>query len=128
MRKYLEGKVFDNKKRDVKYVIQGFGQLLQYLRQYHAPNGYLLVYKTCEEQPVIDGADQVGQIPVLGSEGKAIFFLVVDLCQYKEPVSQRKYKAVSVTADQLCKADRHDLANSTAAAPEASEPVAKVDQ
>ena len=63
VRKYLEGKVFDNKLRNAKYIVKGFGQLLTYLRQYVAPNGYLLVYKLLEDQLVIDGAEQLGQVP-----------------------------------------------------------------
>lgn len=109
-RKYLEGKVFDNNNRDVNYIIKGFGQLLHYLGQYNASNGYLLVYKTCEEQLVIEGADQLGQIPLVRCEGKAVFIMVVDLCQYRESVSKRTYEPIRISVDQLCKTKvRHEM-------------------
>jgi len=104
-RKYLEGKVFDNDNRDAKYVIKGFGQLLHYLRQYNNTRGYLLVYKTCETQLVIEGAEYLGVIPFVRCEGKTIFILVVDICQYEKPVSQRVYKPIRITVDELVKAE-----------------------
>jgi hypothetical protein len=107
-RKYLEGKVFENKKpRDRAFIIKGFGQLLHYLRQYNAANGYLLVYETCEEHLEIDGAEKLGEIPfVRCDDGKVIFVLVVDIFPYDKPVSQRESKPVRITADELCKADQ----------------------
>jgi hypothetical protein len=106
-RKYLEGKVFENQKpRDKVFIIKGFGQLLHYLRQYNAANGYLLVYETCEEHLEIVGAEKLGEIPfVQCDDGKVIFILVVDIFPYDKPVSQRDYQPVRITADELCKAD-----------------------
>jgi hypothetical protein len=104
-RKYLEGKVFDNAGRNKGDLIKGFGQLLHYLRQYNASNGYLLIYKTCEQQLVFDGAEQLGTIPYICCEGKTVFILVVDICEYQKPVSQRTYQPVRITAEELRKAD-----------------------
>jgi hypothetical protein len=104
-RKYLEGKVFDNAGRNKAYIIKGFGQLLHYLRQYNAVAGYLLVYKTCEQQLVIDGAEQLGAVPFVRCEGKTVFVLVVDICEYEKAVSQRTYQPVRISADELRKAD-----------------------
>jgi hypothetical protein len=104
-RKYLEGKVFDNRGRNKAYIVKGFGQLLHYLRQYNTPKGYLLIYKTCEEQLVFDGAEQLGPIPYISCEGKAVFMLVVDVCEYEKPVSQRTYQPVRISAEELRKAD-----------------------
>jgi hypothetical protein len=104
-RKYLEGKVFDNKNRNKGYIIKGFGQLLHYLRQYNATDGYLLVYKTCEQQLVFDGAEHVGTVPFLRCEGKTLFLLVVDICEYTKAVSQRAYKPICITADEMTKAE-----------------------
>jgi hypothetical protein len=104
-RKYLEGKVFDNQNRDTNYIIKGFGQLLHYLRQYNVAKGYLLIYKTCERQLVIEGADQLGIVPYVHCEGKDIFILVVDVCNYEKSVSQRDYQPLLITAGELRKAD-----------------------
>jgi hypothetical protein len=106
VRKYLEGKVFDNQNRNAAYISKGFGQLIEYLRQYNAPTGYLLVYKTCKEQLVIDGADKFADIPFVRCEGKVVYFLLVDLCQYDEPVSQRTYKTIRILVEQLTKGER----------------------
>jgi len=54
---------------------------------------------------VIDGAEQVGQVPFVRCEGKTIFVLMVDLCEYNEPVSQRTYKPVRISVDELRKDD-----------------------
>jgi hypothetical protein len=105
-RQYLEGKVFDNQHRNAAYVVKGFGQLLHYLRQFNAPDGYLLVYKTCKEHLVIDRAEILGQIPFVRCEGKTIFVLVVDLCEYQEPVSRRQQDRIAISAELLCRADR----------------------
>jgi hypothetical protein len=103
-RKYLEGKVFDNENRNANYIVKGFGQLLHYLRQYNAARGYLLVYKTCEQQLVIEGAEQLGTVPFVRCEGKNVFILVVDIGEYGKPVSQRSYQPVRITVDELSKA------------------------
>jgi hypothetical protein len=105
-RKYLEGKVFDNAGRNKGYIVKGFGQLLHYLRQYNAASGYLLIYKTCEQQLVIDGTEHLGTVPFVRCEGKTVFILVLDICEYEKPVSQRTYQPVRVTTDELRKADQ----------------------
>jgi hypothetical protein len=107
-RTYLEGKVFENEKPwDRAFIIKGFGQLLHYLRQYNAAHGYLLVYETCEEHLEIVGAEKLREIPFIRcDDGKVIFILVVDVFPYDKPVSQRDYKPVRITADELCKADQ----------------------
>jgi hypothetical protein len=105
-RRYLEGKVFDNEGRDAGYIVKGFRQLLHYLRQYNASNGYLLVYETCEEHLEIDGAEYVGDIPYIPCAGKTVFVIIVDIHQYAKPVSQRTSKPVRITADELIKADK----------------------
>lgn len=102
--KYLEGKVFDNKSRDKSDIINGFGQLLHYLRQYNAAKGYLLIYKTCEVQLVLEDAEQLGTVPYIYCEGKTIFVVVLDICEYEKGVSQRTYKPVRISAEELRKA------------------------
>ena len=103
-RKYIEGKVFDNKGRKTDYITKGYGQLLHYLRQYTEPAGYLLIYKTCEEQLVIEGDGQIGTIPFVRCDGRTIFVLVVDICEYGKAVSQRVFEPVRITASEFTKA------------------------
>jgi hypothetical protein len=103
-RKYLEGKVFDNDGRNKDYIVKGFGQLLHYLRQYNVVKGYLLIYKTCEQQLVFDGVEQLGTIPFIRCEGKTVFLLVLDICEYQKSVSQRTHQPVRISADELRKA------------------------
>jgi hypothetical protein len=102
---YLEGKVFDNKGRGKPYIIKGFGQLLKYLRDYNAANGYLFIYRTCEEQPVIEGADELAGIPFVRCEQKVVFIVVIDIHEYTGPASVQPYKPVRISADELRKAE-----------------------
>ena len=104
-RKYLEGKVFDNKGRGKPEVVQGFAQTLRYLKQHNASNGYLFIYKTCEEALVIDGADQVEGIDRVRCECGFIFIVVIDIHEYADPVSVQTYKPVRITVEELMKAD-----------------------
>ena len=77
---------------------------LHYLRQYTEPAGYLLIYKTCEEQLVIEGDGQIGTIPFVRCDGRTIFVLVVDICEYGKAVSQRVFEPVRITASEFTKA------------------------
>jgi hypothetical protein len=104
-RKYLEGKVFDNKGRGKPEVVQGFAQTLRYLKQHNASNGYLFIYKTCEEALVIDGADQVETIDRVRCECGFVFIVVIDIHEYADPVSVQTYKPVRITVEELTKAD-----------------------
>ncbi len=105
-RKYLEGKVFDNKGRGKQYIVKGFGQLSQYLHDYHASAGYLLIYSNSNERPEIVGDDQQGGIPFVRCENhRIIYILVIDIHEYPGPASTQPYKTVRISADELNQAE-----------------------
>ena len=106
-RKYLEGKVFDNQHRNSGYLIKGFGQLLRYLRQYNVRDGYLFVYKTCEETLEITGAELLQCIPFIRCDNKTIFVTIIELNGAK-PASKTTYEPIRISVQELQKADTSD--------------------
>jgi hypothetical protein len=88
------------------YLASGFHQIYQYTLDYNQPFGYLVVFKTCEDDLKFPMADQEQSIPFLVHNNKTIFFVVVDICQHEATASKRGVlKTVEVTeADLIQKA------------------------
>jgi len=87
----LDAKVFDgdSSSRGKRYLIHGVNQLLTYLRDFQQHEGYLAIYKTCPEDLQFSFARQGSPVPYLAIDGKVIYFLVIDICQYETSASKR---------------------------------------
>lgn len=97
----LDVKIFDNNGRNKQYICKGFRQIYTYTQQYNEPFGYLTIFKTCEEE-LRFALRQVGDVPVVTHNHKTIFFIVIDLYEYEQAISQRKpLKVVEITEDDL---------------------------
>lgn len=84
------------------YLARGFRQVYTYTGDYNQPVGYLVVYKTREEdlKLILTGADQFA--PFVVHNNKTIFIIVVDIFPYDAPASKRgPLKAIEVTEDDL---------------------------
>lgn len=87
----LDVKLFDgdSSSRGKRYLIHGVNQLLTYLRDFQQHEGYLAIYRTCPEDLQFSFARQEAPVPYLVINGKVIYFLVIDICQYETSASKR---------------------------------------
>jgi hypothetical protein len=87
----LDAKVFDglSSSRGVRYLKHGFNQVLTYARDFNQSVGYLVAYRTCEDDLQFDFATSNMLVPHLTCGGKVIFIMVVDLCDYQASASKR---------------------------------------
>jgi len=86
----LDAKLFDGSStRGKRYVISGVNQLLTYTRDFHQQEGYLVVYRTCPEDLQFSFARSDMLVPFMVIDGRVIYFLVLDVCEYGAPASKR---------------------------------------
>lgn len=96
------------------YLATGFHQIYQYTLDYSQPFGYLVIFKTCEDDLKFPMADQEQSIPFLVHNNKTVFFVVIDICRHEATASKRgALKTVEITeADLIQKTD--EIAGTTA--------------
>jgi hypothetical protein len=87
----LDAKLFDgdSSRHGKKYVLNGVNQLLTYTRDFHQQVGYLVVYRTCPEDLQFAFARSDMLVPFLVIDGRIIYFLMVDVCEYGASASKR---------------------------------------
>ena len=84
------------------YLASGFHQIYQYTLDYNQPFGYLVIFKTCENDLKFPMSEQEQSIPFLVHNNKTIFFVVVDICQHEATASKRGIlRTVEVTEADL---------------------------
>jgi len=89
------------------YLAGGFHQIYQYTLDYNQPFGYLVIFKTCEDDLKFPMSDQEQSIPFLVHNNKTVFFVVIDICQHDTTASKRGVlKTIEITeADLIQKAE-----------------------
>jgi len=98
-------KVFDNNGRGKSYICKGFNQIYTYTRDYNEPFGYLVIYKTCEEEPKFLLANQTQSTPFVIHNNKTIFLITIDIFPYEATASKRgTLKTIDITEEDLIKA------------------------
>lgn len=92
--------------QNLSYIVKGFRQIYDYTKDYNEPFGYLVVFKTCEEDLSIPTPHQESAVPLITHNCKTIFLVVIDLCDYGGlPASKRgKIKAHEITPEQFVEA------------------------
>ncbi|MFM0096383.1 hypothetical protein PQQ87_12275 [Paraburkholderia nemoris] len=87
----LDAKIFDgmSDSRGTRYIKHGVNQLLNYTRDFNQSVGYLVIYRTCEEDLQFGFANAGTPVPFLCIGGKTLYFLVVDICNYDKSASKR---------------------------------------
>jgi hypothetical protein len=84
------------------YIIKGFRQVYDYLKEYNESFGYLVVFKTCERDLSIPTQNQESAIPFVTHNNKAIFIIVIDIFDYPESASKRgKLEAYEITPQEF---------------------------
>jgi hypothetical protein len=84
------------------YLASGFHQIYQYTLDYNQPFGYLVIFKTCEDDLKFPMADHEQSIPFLVHNNKTLFFVVIDICQHEATASKRGVlKTIEITEADL---------------------------
>lgn len=96
-------KIFNpDKSKGKDYIAKGFRQVYDYTLDHNEPVGYLIIFKTCEEELKFNLPDSAQSTPFVKHNNKTIFFLVVDVYAYEVSASKRgKLKFVEFTEDDL---------------------------
>lgn len=96
-------KIFNPAKSKGKdYIAKGFRQIYTYTLDYNEPMGFLIIFKTCEEDIKLPFTNQAQKTPFVQHNNKTIFFLVVDVYPYEKSASKRcKLEFVELTEDVL---------------------------
>lgn len=87
----LDAKLFDgdSSRHGKRYVLSGVNQLLTYARDFLQQVGYLVVYRTCPEDLQFSFARSDMLVPFMVIDGRIIYFLMVDVCDYGASASKR---------------------------------------
>jgi hypothetical protein len=87
----LDAKLFDgdSSRHGKRYLLSGVNQLLTYARDFLQQVGYLVVYRTCPEDLQFSFARSDMLVPHIVIDGRIIYFLVVDVCEYGASASKR---------------------------------------
>lgn len=98
-----DAKIFSPEKSKGKdYLIKAFNQIYTYTRDYNQAFGYLIIFKTCEEDIKFLLPQNETLIPSVMFNNKTIFFLVIDIYPYEESASKRgTLKTYELTEDEL---------------------------
>lgn len=100
----LDAKLFDgnSSRHGKRYLLSGVNQLLTYTRDFLQKVGYLVIYRTCQEDLQFSFASSDMLVPFMIIDGRIIYFLVVDVCEYGASASKRgPLKAHVVDEDEV---------------------------
>ncbi|RZF21153.1 hypothetical protein DAY19_14340 [Halobacteriovorax vibrionivorans] len=94
----------DSSNSSIKKKVQdGFGQVHHYCCDYNSEFGYLVIFKDSDNVIEIE-SEKLGTFNYVNINGKVIFFLVIDIYEYKESASKRGApKIISVSKEDLRK-------------------------
>lgn len=98
-----DAKIFDpHRSHDRGYIIKGFRQIYEYSKDYNEPVGFLVIFKTCEEDLSIATPQQEAALPFVTHNNKTIFLVVIDIFEYPASASKRGLlKSYEITPEQF---------------------------
>jgi hypothetical protein len=98
-----DAKLFNPERgQDRGYIIKGFRQIYDYTRDFNESFGYLVIFKTCEQDLAIPTQNQESSIPLITHNNKTVFLVVIDIYDYPESASKRgKLQAYEITPQQF---------------------------
>ncbi len=96
-------KIFNPRKgRGLGYLAKGFRQVYHYTNDFNEPFGFLVIFKTCEDDLSILLPGREAAIPSITLNHKTIFFVVIDVFNYAAPASKRgKLKTWELKSEAL---------------------------
>ncbi|ABM40025.1 hypothetical protein [Polaromonas naphthalenivorans] len=121
----LDAKLFDgnSSSHGKRYVLSGVNQLLTYTRDFHQQVGYLVVYRTCQEDLQFSFARTDMLVPFMVIDGRTIYFLVVDVCEYGASASKRGLlKTHVISEDEVRTVIKEQASLDSSSAPPPAEP------
>lgn len=98
-----DAKLFNPERgQDRGYIIKGFRQVYDYTKDFNESFGYLVIFKTCEQDLAIPTQHQESSIPFITHNNKTIFLVIIDIFDYPESASKRgKLQAYEITPQQF---------------------------
>lgn len=98
-----DAKLFNPERgQDRGYLIKGFRQVYEYTKDFGEIFGYLVIFKTCEQDLDIPTENQESAVPFIAHNNKIIFILVIDIYDYSNTASKRgKLKSYEITPEQF---------------------------
>ena len=98
-------KIFNpNKGKSKDYIAKGFRQVYDYTLDYNEPIGYLVIFKTSEEELKFSLPHSSHSTPFVEHNNKTIYFIVIDIHSYDTTASKRgKLKFIEFTEADLGK-------------------------
>src|SRR3989344_2037289 len=100
-----DAKIFcPEKGKNTSYVAAGFNQVYIYTLDYNEPFGYLIVFKTCEEDIKFSLSNQAQFTPFVIHNNKTIFIITIDIYPHETSASKRgQLQSYDVTGENLVK-------------------------
>lgn len=98
-----DAKIFDPEASKGKhYIATALNQVYIYTQDYNQSFGYMVIFKTCEDDLRLSLSDITQSTPFITHNNKTIFFVVVDIFPHEKSASQRgKLKSYEITEDYL---------------------------
>jgi len=98
-----DAKLFNpERSQDRGYITKGFRQVYEYTKDYNEPFGYLVIFKTCEQDLAIPTQHQESVVPFITHNNKTVFLVVIDIFDYPESASKRgKLQTYEITPAQF---------------------------
>lgn len=115
-----DAKIFNpDKGKGKDYIARGFNQIYLYTLDYNEPFGYLIIFKTCEEDLRFALANQTQSTPFVIHNNKTIFLVTIDICPHETSASKRGHlMAVEITEQELIRIVEEEKGISTLNRPE----------
>lgn len=103
----LDAKIFNPEKGKGKaYLISGFNQVYTYARDYNESAAYLAIYQTSPTEPRFTFARSDSIFPYIEHNGKIIYFVLIDICEYEASASKRgQSRVIEITERDLISAE-----------------------
>lgn len=102
-----DAKIFDPEKgKSGSYLASGFKQLYVYAEDHNEPAGYLVIFNISARDLRLNFKSETSGTPFVMYNGKAIFFVVIDIFPHADPASKRgRLRPYEITEQDLISAD-----------------------
>lgn len=96
-------KIFNpSKSKGRPYLLSGFNQVYTYTLDYNEPFGYLIIYKTSENDLRFALSSQTQSVPFVTHNNKTIFIITIDIAEHAETASRRgRLRSYEITESDL---------------------------
>lgn len=85
-----DAKIFNpSKSKNLDYLREGFNQVYIYTCDFNEPFGYLIVFKTCENDLKINVNQEIYSTPYVNHNNKTIFIITIDIFPHVKTASNR---------------------------------------